>query len=1071
MKKNVTKTALCSLALLLLTLTAFGQKRAVKGVVRDQQSGEPLPGVTIQLKNNPSVAALTNQKGEFTINVQGKDTITLMISSVGYAAREMPMIIPAATLRTASIQMTPLIDIKGDVLVVGYGTQDLRKMIGSIGVYKPTEEPGQLPLSIDNALVGKIAGVHVAPSSGVPGSATAITIRGVTTLTNNGNSPLIVIDGTPVYGSNQDMNTTDFGAGKTAGFSFGGTQVSSDYDESGIHRNTFEKNPLASINPDDIASIEVLKDAFATAIYGSRGAAGVILITTKKGQGSGMKISASVTTSISSPYKLPKVMTADQYADFYSNYLTQINHLNYRTDTVIFPKGINTNWLDAIARTAVGTNANVAVSGGNGRGGSYYISGNYTDNPSYILNSDFKRYQGRINFDQQLSQNLSIGTNFTISYAKNNALNAQSIYRNAATKAPNEPIRDSIGQYLWGFYPNPVGPELINGNPVAVANENINYSLDTRLLGNVYAKLNITHGLSFRSEFGTDWMNSRSYSRDIDQPQQIGGLASQTTNQNIRWVINNVLTLNQSIGAGHHLNAIAGQSYETSTENRTSIYGKDFPNDKILSIGSAQTKSISSSLEQNWALLSYFTRINYDYKGKYLAGVTYRLDGSSRFASNHRYVGFPSFSVGWVPSKESFMKGASGWLDQLKLRSSLGITGNDGGVGYYGNQGQYQLSVYGATYGNTNIITVKQPANPNLKWETTYTYDFGMDVNMFQNTVSIVFDYYNRQIKNAILNSGIPGFMGFTSQIQNIADISNQGLELTINSLNVKSKNFEWSTNLNISRNKNIIKKLHNIDGLNMAAQIETNGGRFWLEDHSATEFYMFPWKGVDPATGNPLWQDNTGKQITEPITFYNYGDDYIANRIASGDAMPDIFGGVGNTFKYKGFELNAFFSFSLGNKLYNGAKATLYNYTASSFSGPQANNLSPDLLDYWTTPGQITDIPALINASNYVAAGFGSAYDYTLGRDISRFLEDASFLKLRSISLSYHFKPRALKKIKPIQKLVVFVEANNIWTLTSYSGIDPEVSAYGSSALNSGFDELTLPLPKVYNIGVKIEL
>lgn len=1071
MKKSVTKTAFSLLILLLLTTTVFGQTRTIKGVVQDEKSGEPLPGVTIRLKGKPSIGTITNKQGEFSFNVQGNDTITLLITSVGYAAQEMPVIVKGALIRPAEIQMMRLVDTKTDVVVVGYGTQDLRKVIGSVGVFKPSEEPGQLPLSIDKALVGKIAGVYVSPSSGVPGSATAITIRGITTLTSNGNSPLIVIDGTPVYGNNQDMNTTNFGSGKNAGFTFGGTQVSGDYDPTGMHRNTFEKNPLANINPDDIASIEVLKDAFATAIYGSRGAAGVILITTKKGQGDRTKISANVTTTFSSPYRLPSVMDGEEYADFYSNYLTQMNHLNYKADTVVFPKRYNTDWLDAVTRTAVGTNVNLSISGGNGRGSSFYVSGNYADNPSYILNSDFKRYQSRINFDQRLSRRFSVGTNFTVSYAKNNALNAQSVYRNAALKAPNEPIRDSLGNYLWGYYPNPIGLAQVNGNPVAVAVENQNYSVDTRLIGNVYANLELARGLSFRSEFGTDWMNSRAYSRDIDQPQQIGGLANQSNNQNIRWVINNVLTLNRSFSGVHHLNAIAGQSYETSTENSSSMYGKNFPNDRILSIGSAQSKHLSSSFQQKWALLSYFTRLNYDFKGKYLAGFTYRVDGSSRFASNRRYVGFPSFSLGWVPSMEGFMKGTSDWLNQLKLRSSLGITGNDGGVGYYGNQGQYQLSVYGATYGNTNVITVKQPANPNLKWETTYTYDFGVDAALLDSRLTLTFDYYNRQIKNAILNSGIPGFMGFTSQIQNIADIANNGLELTVNSINIKSKNFEWSTNLNISRNRNVIKKLHNIDGLGMAAQIETNGGRFWLEGHSATEFYMFQWMGVDPATGNPLWKDKTGKQIAEPITFYNYGDDYVASRLASGDAMPDIFGGFGNTLNYRGLELSAFFSFSLGNKLYNGAKAALYNYTASSYSGVQANNLSPDLLDYWRTPGQHTDIPALINASNYVAAGFGSAYDYTLGRNINRFLEDASFLKLRTLTLSYKFNAHALRKLKPISSLAIFLEADNIWTLTSYSGIDPEVSAYGSSALNGGFDELTMPLPKVYNVGVKIEL
>lgn len=1066
-KKLIKATSLFALCLLLSISVFAQQQRTITGVIRDAESGEPLQGVTVRVKGM-NTGTVTNDKGQFSLSVKKEGEMMLLVSSVGYVVKELQVNTQATLLRPATVRMRRLITKNKDVVVVGYGTQDLRKVIGSVGVFKPTEEPGQLPLTIDNALVGKIAGVYVVPSSGVPGSASAITIRGLSSLTSNGNSPLIVVDGVPIYGIDQDRNTSNFGNGKTQGFSFGGSQTQSDYDPLGLHQNTFEKNPLSTINPDDIASIEVLKDAFATAIYGSRGAAGVLLITTKKGQAGRMKIDAQVSSSISKPYKLPAVMNGDQYADFYSNYLTQLNHAKHRTDTVVFPKGYNTNWLDAVTRAAVGTHAQLSISGGNSQGGSYYISGSYDDEQAYIINNDFKRYQARINFDQKINKLLSIGTNFTISYAKNNALNAQSIYRSAALKAPNEPIKDSLGNYLWGFYPNPVGPTSINGNPVAVALQNTNYSVDTRVLGNVYANLKFTDWLSFRSEFGTDWLNSRSYSRDVDQPREIGGVANQTIEQNLRWVVNNVLTANRTFGSGHHINAIVGQSFETSNENTNSIYGSKFPNNDILSISAAQTKGISTSLEQQFALASYFTRLNYDYQGKYLAGFTYRVDGSSRFASNRRYVGFPSFSAGWVPSKENFLKKV-GWLNQLKLRGSLGIAGNDGGVGYYGNQGQYRLDIYGANYGNSNVITVVQPANPNLKWETTYSYDFGVDATLFDSRLTTTFDYYNKQIKNAILSSGLPGFMGFTSQIQNLADLNNKGLELTINSINIKNRNFEWSTNFNISRNTNVIKKLHKIDGLDLAAQIEANGGRYWLPGHSATEFFMYQWAGVDPQTGNPLWKDNTGKIRKVPITYYSDGDEYQGQRVASGDAMPKFYGGFGNTLNYKGWELNAFFSFAYGNKLFNGAKAALYNYTSSSNSAVQANNLSPDLLNYWNTPGQQTNIPALINASNYVSAGFGSSYDYTLGRNISRFLEDASFVKLRTLTLAYNFNKKVLPSY--IHNLKIFMEADNVWKWTKYSGIDPEVSAYGSSALSAGYDELTMPSPRVYRLGIKIDL
>lgn len=463
MKKNLTKTAFLFACCLLFSVSIFAQSHTITGVILDKDNGKPLPGVSIRLKGTTSVGTMTNDKGEFSLKVNKEGKMVLIISSIGYASTEMPVSTNATLIVPAKVMMRRLI-VSNPEVVVGYGTQDLHKLIGSVGTYKPTEEPGQLPLTIDDALVGKVAGVYVAPSSGVPGSASAITIRGISSLTNNGNSPLIVVDGTPIYGIDQNMNTTNFGQ-VSQGFSFGGTQTVSDYDPSGQNQNSFEKNPLATINPDDIASIEILKDAFATAIYGSRGAAGVILITTKKGQAGSMKIDAQISTSISKPFKLPSVMNGDQYADFYSNYLTQMNHLNYNPDTVIFPKGVNTNWLDAVTRTAVGTDVALSLSGGNDKGGTYYISGGYNKAQSYIIRNDFTRYQTRIKFDQEISKILTIGTNIAVSYAKNNALNAQSIYRNAALKGPNEYIKDSLGNYQWEFAPNPTGPTAINGNP------------------------------------------------------------------------------------------------------------------------------------------------------------------------------------------------------------------------------------------------------------------------------------------------------------------------------------------------------------------------------------------------------------------------------------------------------------------------------------------------------------------------------------------------------------------------------------------------------------------------------
>lgn len=1030
------------------------------------KDGKVLQGVSV-LDRRTRYGTTTDANGGFDMGVEKGDM--LEFSFVGYKPRGYRVPDNPSDFNL-SLEMEVAQISK--LIVVGYGTQEQRSLTGSVGSYKPSNEIGQLPLSVDQAMVGKIAGVLVSPSSGVPGSATSITVRGISTLNTNGNSPLIVVDGVPIYGIDQQVNTTDFSVGNVAGVGFGGTNVTSNYTQP----STFEKNPLATINPEDIESIEVLKDAFSTAIYGSRGAAGVILITTKKGQAGKMRISADLSTSVSNFIKLPALMNGDQYAAFYTAYYHDMDSLNrlsnayYAPKNYQFPVGINTNWLKAVTRNALSTNANVAISGGNDRGSSYYLSGGYTNQQSPIIGMGYTRYNGRVRFDQKVTSALTVGTDLNLTYADNSALNTQQIFRDAVLRAPNQPVYNPDGSYNWGQGTNPIAPQS-DLNPVGTARSDVNYSIDIRTLGNAYAQLKLASWLSLRSEFGVDWLNGDAYDRQSDKPNTPGGFGNETLQFLRKWVVNNTLTVNKPFGSKQTLNGVVGQSFESSTENSSSIWGRNFLNDQIYSITAASQTGVQNALEQKWGMVSYFTRMNYDYDQKYLFGVTYRLDGSSKFAVNHRYVGFPSFSAGWVPSREPFLRQAS-FLDQLKFRGSLGFSGTDGGGGYYGNQGQYVLNVYGATYAGQPVINISQPSNPNLVWEKTLTYDFGTDIALWKSRLTLTFDYYNKHIHNAILPSAIPAYLGFTSQVQNLAEISNRGVEFTLNTQNIRRKDFQWNTSFNISRNRDIIQKLHKIDTDNLAEEIELNGGRYWLAGQSATEFYLYKWAGVNPQNGNPLWGATNGKNQETPFPVdVNYANNYLTQRVPMGDAMPKFFGGLDNDFIWKGWELDVFLSFSYGNKMFNGAKATLYNYTQSTSQNAQVNNLSPDLLNYWKTPGQQTSIPALINASNDANPAYGMSTDYTLGRDISRFIEDASFLKLRNVTLAYHLDKKALRGLKHVSGIKVYLQATNVWILTKYSGLDPEVSAYGSSALNSGYDELTIPNPRTLTAGVKLDL
>nr|WP_121269309.1 SusC/RagA family TonB-linked outer membrane protein [Pedobacter schmidteae] len=800
----------------------------LKGNISDEK-GQPISGVSVKV-DGTQMGTASNTEGNYKLGLTpGK--YRLIFTCIGFNTRIIDnVLVEEGKTLDLNVVMKATIAYLQEAVVVGYGVQEKRSLTGSIGTYKPGEEIGQIPLTIDRALVGRIAGVQVAQSSGMPGSASAIIIRGISTLNKNGNSPLVVIDGVPVYSIDRNNNTTDFSGGKSPGFVYGGTAVDETYANGA--ENKVENNPLASINPDDIESIEILKDAYATAIYGSRGAAGVILVTTKKGKAGKMKINFTLSSSASNPVKTPSMMTGDQYADFYTGFLKAKDPQS----TIVFPKGINTNWLDEVTRTAIGAKAALSLSGGN-ENITYAISGGYDKDQSYIINNDFNRYQARINLEGNLSKFIKVGANMAMSYVDNNALNAQRVYRNAILQPPNMPITDAQGKYIWRFGDNPQGINE-DTNPVAWAKTGVNHRIDTRVFGNIYTDVKFASWITWHTDFGVDWIDGKAYSREADKLSTVEGMATSTTTNNRRWVINNELRINKSVGHKHGINATLGQSFETSAEGINGVVGENFQSDDILSISAASTRRVTSSLDQKWAMVSYFGRLNYQFNNTYLAGITYRLDGSSKFSKNKRYVGFPSFSLGWVPSEEAFLRNVK-WIDQLKFRGSLGYTGNDGGAGYYGNQGTYKPDPYGATYGNISALTVLSPNNPNLEWEKTTMIDVGMDLSLLRSRLTLTVDYYNKKTKNSIVSSPLPNFMGFSTQSQNLADLTNKGLEFTLNSQNFVNGEFKWSTSFNIARNSNIINKLHKIDAEQSARNIEYNGGRYWLPGASATSFYM----------------------------------------------------------------------------------------------------------------------------------------------------------------------------------------------------------------------------------------
>lgn len=1003
------------------------KKPLINGQVMAKDDRDPILGVTVLVKGT-STGVSTDIDGKFAINVDVGDV--LVFSCIGYGNKEY--VVSDTDRITMHLETDE--ELLGQVMVVGYGTQNKRSLTGSISSIKG-KELDKTAISFDNALAGKLPGVLVNSSSGVPGGATSITIRGISSLSANGNNPLFVIDGVPMYGTDRKNNTTGFGRSSVPGATFGGTTVRSQLD----NKDEFERNPLAMLNPDDIESIEVLKDAYATAIYGSRGAAGVILITTKKGKSGKPQVKFNYNTTFSSAVDTPNVMNAQQYSEFYNTWSGGNN----------YPTGHETHWLDRVLRTGFSQNASLSIAAGTDNL-KYYFSFSALDQESFIAEQDYSRYSSRLNLDYKFSDKFKFGSNITISYTDNEALNAQDIYRNAVLKAPNIPAMEDAYTYNFGFAPNVAGME---NNPLAQAFRDINYAKDSRVIGNVFIEYAPFSWLTLKSELGIDNINSEAYSRIISRPDMEGGNATQTTNDNKKFVTNNTITAKKLFNNVHSFNAVIGQSFETSREQSTSIFGREFHSDRVRAIGEAGVNGVSRTFVGEWALFSVFGRMNYQYDNKYLAGVTYRVDGSSRFNKNNRYIGFPSFSLGWRASREEFMEDMV-WIYDLKFRGSVGFTGIDGTSGYYGNQGQYTLNPHGIQYAGSQILEVKQPNNPNLKWENTRTIDLGVDFGLFDDRINITADYYHKKITNMLYASAVPWYQGYEVQRQNIGDMENKGFEISLYTENIVGPDFQWTTDFNISQNTNKILKL-NLEGDDVTGP--ELGYKYFAEGKSAGQFFLFDWGGVNPETGNPLWNLPDGTQSEVPPASMEDPNQY---RKPMGDALPDFFGGITNTFSYKNWTLDAFFSFSYGNQLYNGTKALLYTYTTS-----ESHNLSQDMLDYWIIPGQNTDIPKLDNAS-IIKGGSGSTVDYISGRESSRFLEDASFIKLKNISLSYRLPKSFLDKIF-VDDLSIYIQGNNLITITKYSGLDPEVSAFGSSALLSGYDELTLPQAKSFSIGV----
>lgn len=987
------KRILSVLPFLFAAVLALGQGKMVSGVISAAEDGLPVIGATILIKGTAS-GTVTDIDGTYAVNVPSNDAV-LVISYTGLKTQE----ITVGDRTQIDVQMESSVSILDEVVVTGYGSQGRRVLTSAVSSVS-AEELENLPTpNVDQMLQGRAAGVQVTANSGTPGGSMFVRVRGTTSITA-GSDPLYVVDGIPIVTAPLES------------LGLGGSQTS----------------PLSDLNPADIQSIEVLKDASATAIYGARAANGVVIITTKRGSRSqNAKVSLNTYYGFQDFWKDPQdqLVNAQQFEELRN----EAARNNGGTEPYPNPGsgGADTRWAEEVfERNAPMHNIDLSISGGNDKV-QYFISGNQFDQDGIIRNTNFTRRSGRINLDFKAFKDVKIGTSLlyarTSRQRQRNDDNTQGALGGVYFFPPNIPIFDANGDY---------SKFSIFENPVAAVNfydlqQNVN-----RVLANAYGEWDIMQGLTFKTSFSVDYNQVKEDNyipTTLNTGAAVNGSAysAQTIDDNIIW--ENILTYQKGLGGEHYLTVLLGQSIQASDNEFTRASGQDFPSDDFRRITSAATQ-FSSSTGSEWGISSIFGRINYDFAGKYIVTVNVRRDGSSRFGEDNRWGTFPSIGAAWRLSEEAFLQNSS-FINELKLRASYGITGNQNGIGNFASRG---LWTGGANYVDNPGTSPQQLANPDLKWETTRQIDIGFDLGILDERVVVTFDWYNKYTEDLLLDVPLPPSTGFSSQIQNFGEVENQGVEFSISATPVRSSDFSWDINFNIAHNKAIVRKLF--------APIEIyNRSPLRLEEGEALfSFWFHEQLSVDPQTGNPIWRVSEGEQ-----TFNANRDRFIV-----GNAQPDVFGGITNNLRFKDFDFSMFWQYSYGNEQLN------WNRFFQEHGGTRNTQFVTTQLDRWQQPGDITDIPRM-TAANYAG-----------NLRPSRFVEDGSYIRLKNISLGYSL-PQSLISKWGIQKLRVYVTGQNVITITDYTGLDPELTGPASNPLVQGMEFYTYPQARVFTGGLTL--
>lgn len=1037
MKKFVPLSKLIALTVFILAiccstnLLAQAERRVVTGKVISP-AGNGISGASIQLKGS-TTGTSSNEKGEFSIAVPDNKAV-LAITSVGFKATE----IAVKNQATISVELEEITNELSQVVVIGYGAVRKSDLTGSVASIKAEDLRAIPATSFDQAMQGRAAGVQVTQTSGKPGAEASIRIRGTSSI-NAGNEPLYVIDGLLVSSDGGDMTT-----GVTLGPRIGA---------------------LSAINPNDIESIEILKDASATAIYGSRGANGVVLITTKRGRSGTGSVTFDMYYGQQEVANKLKLLNAAQFANLVND--AKLNA--YQTPIYVNPKnlGVGTDWQNELFRRAPMASYQLSFSGGDDKT-KYSISGGYFDQDGIILNSNFKRYSFRANLDRELSKNLTVGN--SVSYASiistGVLTNAGTIVPGVVTSAilfnPVLPVYDSTVKGGYTFE-NDRGKNL--GNPIADAEKYTSYTTSSRILANIYARYKIGSNLEFKTSFGIDGFNQKENSfgpNFLRRTLASKGEASVGTVQGLTWLNENTLTFNKRYKDKHGVNALLGFTTQKFRNESLFVYAFDFPDDRTgyhsIAAGLKPQKPFNG--ESQWSMVSYLGRLNYSYLDRYLFTATGRFDGSSKFSTENKYGFFPSGAFAWRVIKEDFMQNAKN-ISDLKFRASYGLIGNQAIPPYQSLAlvGPYGEGVFNSSNGS-QVFTGLEPlsyVNRNLKWETTKQLDIGVDIGLFKDRLSITADYYSKKTFDLLLSTPIPTTSGFPTTILNVGNITNKGFDFDIRTVNTTGA-FKWNSSINFSINKN------NITNLNTETDILLLGGSLLRQGQSIGTFFGYEFEGIfqtdkeaassavllgqEAASSDTAARARAGDRKYRDI---NKDGRIDANdRTLLGTAQPDFTFGFNNSFSYKNVELSIFFQGSQGNKMANFNALDLLSLTG------QNNVLAEAGLNRWTPT----------NLSNKYTRASASTRD--VGVFSSAIVEDASYLRLKNVTLAYRLPNKILDKVR-VKSFRIFAGATNLWTLTNYTGFDPEANTYGQSTTLIGIDSGGYPQAKTYTLGVNV--